>query len=191
MSKLNVLLHMDHVLDVALQADGSAEEVLQTTFANNFGPSLPPELERVRTTFSSGNLGSYQRRYLDPRAEIVSVDSTDLVTPITDPDDVTEEHGSIVVSNYQFIRPGVVVLDTTYSVVDVVRSADPATSGTYRLAFIKQPGRDGDTLQVNVTVPNGAVPTTWSEGGVVDGPTVTFEVDTSLDREFVVTYGPG
>ena len=190
-SKLDVLLDMDHVLDVALQADGSAEEVLQTTFANNFGPTLPPELERVRTSFFSGNLGSYQRRYLDPRAEIVSVDSNDLVTPITDPDDVTEEHGSVVVGNYQFIRPGEVILDTTFSVADVVRGADPATTGTYRLVFFKQPGRDVDTLQVNVTVPNGTVPTSWSEGGVVDGPTVTFMVDTSLDRDFSVTYGPG
>jgi uncharacterized protein DUF4012 len=190
-SKLNVLLDMGHVLDVALQPDGSAEEVLETTFTNNYGPVLPRELERVRSSFSSGNLGSYQRRYIDPRAEIQAVESSDLLTPVTDPDDVTEEHGSLVVGNYQFIRPGEVTLDTTYTVVDVVRSADPATTGTYRLAFFKQPGRDLDTLRVNVTVPPGATPTTWSEGGTVDGPTVSFTVGTATDHEFVVTYGPG
>ncbi len=122
----------------------------------------------------------------------MSVDSNDLVTPITDPDDVTEEHGSVVVGNYQFIRPGVVVLDTTYSIVGRrAIGADPATTGTYRLVFIKQPGRDEDTLQVNVTVPNGTVPTIWSEGGVVDGPTVTFRWTRRSTATSSVTYGPG
>ena len=68
-SKLDVLLTLDHSLDVQLAADGSATEKLVTTYTNHYGPTLPPELERVRSTFADGILGSYSRRYLVPDAD--------------------------------------------------------------------------------------------------------------------------
>ena len=68
-SKLDVLLTLDHSLDVQLAADGSATERLVTTYTNHFGPKLAPELERVRSTFFDGILGSYSRRYLVPDAD--------------------------------------------------------------------------------------------------------------------------
>lgn len=189
-SKLNVLLHLHHGLDVSLQPDGSAEERLVTTFTNRFGPRLPPVFERVRAAFAFGNLGSYQRRYLDPGAEVIAVSSDDPAVPITDPDSLEMEAGSLAVGNYQFVRPGVVHLETIYTVPGVVESAtgDPATTGTYRLSFFKQPGRDGDTLLVRVTVPAGTIPTSWSDGGTREGATVTFSVTTEFDRTFEVTY---
>lgn len=188
-SKLDVLLKLDHELDVVLQPDGSANESLVTTFTNGFGPKLPPALERVRSTFFDGILGSYQRRYLAPQAEVLSVSSDDPTEPITDPDAVGLEDGSMVVGNYQFVRPGVVHLTTTYTAPGVVELAagNPLT-GTYRLVFRKQPGRSTDTLRVRVTVPPGSTPTTWSDGGILDGLTVTFSVTTEYDHTFEVSY---
>lgn len=191
-SKLSVLLDLHHELNVALQPDGSAEERLVTTFTNRFGPLLPPVLERVRSAFAFGNLGSYQRRYLDPGAEVIAVRSDDPTVPITDPDSLELEAGSLAVGNYQFVRPGVVHLETIYTTPGIVESGtgDPAAMGTYRLSFRKQPGRDGDTLVVRVTVPTGTVPTTWSDGGTRKGSTVTFSVTTAFDHTFEVTYDP-
>lgn len=41
---LDVLLRLDHSLDVQLAADGSATERLVTTYTNHHGPTLPLEL---------------------------------------------------------------------------------------------------------------------------------------------------
>ena len=96
----------------------------------------------------------------------------------------------MVVGNYQFVRPGVVRLTTTYTTPGVVIHAtgDPTVTGTYRLVFRKEPGRSADTLRVRVTVPPGSTPTTWSDGGTLDGSTVTFSVTTEYDHTFQVSY---
>jgi uncharacterized protein DUF4012 len=189
-SKLNVLIELDHALEVQLQPDGSAQERLVTSFTNKFGPDLSPELERVRLAFGSGNLGSYHRRYLDPEAEVLSVSGGDPEFAITDPDDEDIESGSLAVGNYQFVRPGVVRLETAYLVPNILGSTtrDPATTGTYRLTFRKQPGRDRDSLRVSVTVPQGTIPTAWTDGGIMQGSVVTFSVTTEFDQVFEVTY---
>jgi hypothetical protein len=192
-SKLNVLLSLDHALDVQLAAEGSATEQLVTTYTNDYGPTLAPELERVRSTFFDGILGSYNRRYLVPDAAVTSVASDDPTAPITDPDVVELESGSLAVGNYQFVRPGTVRLTTAYVAPTVVEPAvaGPSQGGTYRLTYRKQAGRDNDTLAVRVTVPEGTMPTSWSEGGVVAGDTVTFSVTSEFDHTFEVTFGPG
>jgi hypothetical protein len=189
-SKLDVLLDLDHELTVTLRPDGSAEDILVTTYTNGFGPTLSPELERVRSTFRYGNLGSYQRRYLDPDAEVLSVTSDDSDVPVTSADSLELESGSLAVGNYQFVRPGTVHLKTVYTTPDVVDSQghDPASQGTYRLQFRKQPGRNHDTLRVRITVPKGTTATSWSEGGTLDGASVTFSVATETDHFFEVTY---
>ena len=126
-SKLDVLLTMDHALDVQLAADGSATEQLVTTYTNHYGPTLPPALERVRSTFFGGHLGSYNRRYLVPDAEIIGVTSDDPTEPVTDPDSVEPESGSLAIGNYQFVEPGTVHLTTRWFAPDVVV---PATTGS-------------------------------------------------------------
>jgi hypothetical protein len=187
-SKMNVLVDMRHTLDVELQPDGSAQERLVTQYTNRFGKKLPPELKRVRSVLS-GILGSYQRRYLVPDAEVLSVTSDDRRFPVSDPESMGPESGSLMVGNYQFIRPGKVNLETRYLAPDVVESAsDPAREGTYRLTFHKQAGRDRDGLVVRVTVPEGTIPSAWSEGGRLDGQTVVFETTTEFDRIFEVSY---
>ena len=173
-SKLNVLLTMDHALDVTLAADGSAAERLVTTYTNHFGPKLAPELERVRSAFFAGNLGSYNRRYLVPGANVTSVSSDDPEDPVTDPGSVEPEGDSLAIGNYQLIRPGTVHLTTEYNAPHVVAAAAGGYSagGTYRLMFRKEPGRDKDSLVVRVTVPTGMAPTEWSQGrgpGGTDG----------------------
>lgn len=190
-SKLNALLEMQHDLDVRLQPDGSAEELLTTTLTNTYGPELPPELERVRLAFRHGNLGSFQRRYLHPDARVLGVSGGSTDHPVTDPESLEIESGSRAVGNYLYVTPGVTNLDTGYRVPGVVTSADAAREGTYRLTFRKQPGRDHDTLRVGITVPPGTVPTSWSEGGEVQGSVVTFSVTTEFDRVFEVTYAAG
>jgi hypothetical protein len=191
-SKLDVLLDLDHELFVDLQPDGSAQERLITTYTNRYGPALAPELERVRSSFSFGNLGSYQRRYLDPAADVLSVTSDDRDVPITGPDSLDVESGSLAVGNYQFVRPGRVRLVTTYTTPDIVVSVggDSASKGLYRLEFRKQPGRNDDSLRVVVRVPDGTVPSAWSEGGMIDDSVVTFSVTTQTDRTFEVAYAP-
>jgi hypothetical protein len=187
-SKLDVLLDLDHALDVHLTPAGNAQEQLVTTYTNHFAESLPPELEAVRLAFRSGNLGSYVRRYLVPAARDLSV-SSDGIPALTGPERVDLESGSLCVANYQLIGPGVTQLETRYVASQVVVSAsDPAVNGIYRLSFIKQPGRDRDTLTVSVTVPEGTIPVSWSEGGTVNGRTVTFRATTEFDRAFEVTY---
>jgi hypothetical protein len=192
-SKLDVLLRLDHSLDVQLAADGSATETLVTTYTNRYGPSLPPELERVRSTFAGGILGSYSRRYLVPGAEVTGVSSDDPSEPVTDPDSEELESGCLAVGNYQFVEPGTVHLTTTYIAPDVVDPVPPGSggAGTYRLTYRKQAGRDHDTLTVRVTVPIGMRPTSWSDGGVLAGRTVTFAVTSEFDHTFEVTFGPG
>lgn len=187
-SKLHVLVDLDHVLEVDLGADGNANERLVTTYTNRFGPDLPPELRAVDLAFRFGNLGTYQRRYLHPDARDIAVRS-DGVPPLTAPERLEPELGSLAVGNYHMVRPGTTHLETTYLVPQVVVSeTDPAVEGTYRLSFFKQAGRDRDTLHVSVTVPPGTRPVTWSEGGSVDGSTVSFSTTTELDRVFEVTY---
>jgi hypothetical protein len=189
-SKLDALLELHHQLDVALQSDGGAQEQLVTTFTNLFGPKLSPALERVRLSFGTGNLGSYQRRYLRPDAAITSVNSDDPNVPITDPESLDVESGSLAVGNYQLVTPGAVHLTTAYTIPSVVQAASghPASGGTYTLRFFKQPGRDRDTLTVRVNVPSGTVPAQWSDGGVRAGSTVTFSVTTAFDQTFTVIY---
>jgi hypothetical protein len=190
-SKLDILLKLDHALDVALQPDGSALERLVTTYTNGFGPNLPRALESVRPSFFYGVLGSYQRRYLVPDARLLGV-SSDGRQPLTDPERLDTELGCLVVANYLQIRPGVTHLETRYVAPHVVQSSDdPARSGTYRLDVRKQAGRDHDTVTVRVTVPPGTMPVAWSSGGTVDGQTITLSTTTEFDRTFEVTYGPG
>lgn len=189
-SKLSVLLDLHHELDVTLQSDGSAHERLVTTFTNRYGPELPPELERVRSTFFDGNLGSLHRRYLDPDAEINEISSDDPEVPVTDPGYLEGEAGGLSVGNYQLLAPGTTRLTTEYFVPNVIRVAkDTAAEGTYRLDFFKQPGRDLDTLEVHVTVPPGTVPLSWSNGGTRSGRTVSFLASTEFDRVFEVRFG--
>ena len=88
------------------------------------------------------------------------------------------------------MRPGTVHLTTDYVAPGVVEPAASGQGGTYRLDFRKQAGRDADTLTVRVTVPDGMVPTSWSDGGVLDGSAVTFTTTTEFDRVFEVTFGP-
>lgn len=189
-SKLDVLLDLRHDLTVALQPDGSARERLVTTFTNRYGRQLPPALARVRSSFFTGNLGSYQRRYLRPDAKVLSVSSDNPKVRITDPDSVDLESGCLAVANYQLVAPGSVRLETVYAVPGVVTASEgrPATGGTYSLHFFKQPGRDGDALTVRVTVPGGTIPIQWSSGGVRTGSTVVFTASTAFDRTFTVTY---
>ena len=189
-SKLDILLKLDHALDVTLQPDGSALERLVTTYTNGFGPNLPPALESVRPSFFYGVLGSYQRRYLVPDARLLGV-SSDGRPPLTAPERLDTELGCLVVANYLQIRPGVTHLETRYVAPHVVQSSDdPARSGTYRLDVRKQAGRDHDTVTVRVTVPPGTMPVAWSSGGTVDGQTITFSATTEFDHTFDVTYGP-
>jgi hypothetical protein len=191
-SKLDVLLDLDHSLDVRLNPDGSATETLVTTYTNRYGPDLPPELERVRSTFLGGILGSYSRRYLVPAAEVTSVRSDDPTAPATDPDAEEAESGSLAVGNYQFVRPGTVHLTTEYIAPNVVEPAadGAALAGTYHLTYRKQAGRDRDNLIVRVTVPAGTKPTAWSAGGVPDGSTITFSATSEFDHTFEVAFGP-
>jgi hypothetical protein len=192
-SKLDALLEMEHALDVRLLPDGSADELLVTTLMNGFRDDLPPELERVRLAFRHGILGSFQRRYLDPAAEVLEVSGGTSGHPVTDPESLELESGSLAVGNYLYVPPGDGRLETTYHVPAVVISSagDPAREGTYRLTFRKQPGRDHDTLRVSVTVPEGTVPRSWTDGGVANGSVVTFTTTTEFDRVFEVTYGTG
>lgn len=191
-SKLDVLLRLDHELDVRLRPDGGADERLVTTYVNGYGPDLPPALEGVRPAFRYGILGSYQRRYLVPGARLVAVTS-DGDPPLTAPERVAPELDCLVIANYLQIRPGITHLETRYVAPHVVESAvgDPARAGTYHLSFWKEAGRDQDTLIVHVTVPAGTVPVAWTSGGTVSGRTVTFSTTTEFDRTFEVTYGPG
>ncbi|MDQ2942092.1 MAG: DUF4012 domain-containing protein [Candidatus Dormibacteraeota bacterium] len=187
-SKLDVLLDLDHSLDVTLTSDGNAEERLVTTYTNRFGPNLPPKLRAVGHAFRFGNLGSYQRRYLIPGAYGISV-SSDGMPPLTGPERVEQAFGSLSVGNYQLIRPGVTHLETSYLAPQVVVSeSDPSKEGTYRLSFFKQPGRDHDTLNVTVSVPPGTEPVSWSDGGSVSGNKVSFSTTTEFDRYFEVRY---
>ena len=191
-SKLDVLLRMEHDLSVVLEPDGSAQEQLASTYTNQYGPALPPLLERVRSTFFSGNLGSYQQRFLDPRATALSVVSGAGSAPVTVTGQIAQEAGSLTVGNYQLVKPGMFRLETRYIVPGLLTSSDgqAASPGTYALTFLKQAGRDGDGLIVRVTVPPATVPTSWSVGGVRDGSTVTFATTTEFDRTFEVSYAP-
>lgn len=187
-SKMNVLVDMEHELDVTLLPDGTAEERLVTRFTNRYGPELAPELERVRSTFLGGFLGSFHRRYLDPDAEIEEVSSDHPEVPITDPGYVEDEPGGLSVGNYQIIEPGTTTLTTTYFVPDIVIPGDGPGDGTYRLHFFKQPGRDHDTVTVRVAVPEGTVPVSWSPGGSADDGVVTFTFTADFDRTLEVTF---
>lgn len=187
-SKLHVLVDLEHALEVTLEPDGNARERLVTTYTNRFGPDLTPELGAVDLAFRFGNLGTYQRRYLVPNARDISV-SSDGQPPLTAAERVELELGSLAVGNYHMVRPGTTRLETGYLAPQVVNSAtDPAIEGTYRLSFFKQAGRDRDTLSVRVTVPPGTRPVTWSEGGSVDGTTVSFSTTTEVDHLFEVSY---
>jgi len=188
-SKMNILVDMRHTLEVELRADGSARERLVTRYVNRFGPKLPPELRRLRSLFEVGILGSYQRRYLVPDAQVVSVRSDDPKYPVSDPESLERESGCLAVGNYQLIRPGTVELETRYLAPGVVESvSDPALEGVYRLTFRRQPGRGQDGLVVRVMVPEGTTPSAWSEGGRLDGQVVVFETTTESDRLFEVSY---
>jgi len=190
-SKLDVLLTLDHSLEVQIESDGSASERLVTTYTNHYGPVLPPELERVRSTFAFGNLGSYSRRYLAPDADVTSVSNDSSESAITDPGSLELESGCLAVGNYQFVRPGTIHLTTEYTVPNVVERAVPGSGKghVYRLQFRKQPGRDHDTLTVKVTVPDGMRAISWSQGGVPAGRAVTFALTTEFDRTFEVEFG--
>jgi hypothetical protein len=137
-----------------------------------------------------GNLGSYNRRYLDPDAEVLGVTGDDPESPITDPDSVELESGSLAVGNYQFVRPGTVHLTTAWSVPAVVEPAATGQGGIYRLTYRKQAGRDGDALTVRVTVPAGMRATSWSEGGTLADRTVTFTTTSEFDHTFEVAFEP-
>jgi hypothetical protein len=191
-SKLHVLLKLEHSLDVTLKPNGGADERLVTTYNNTYGPTLPPLLERVRSTFMTGNLGTYVRRYIRPDARVVSV-SNDGSPRFTAAERIEQELGSLAVGNYLYVRPGVSHVETRYTVPGVVTSpaGDPARGGTYTLHFWKQAGRDKDTLTVRVTVPEGTRPTRWSAGGTVSGRSVTFTTTSEFDRSFEVTYQAG
>jgi hypothetical protein len=185
-SKLDALLDMNHGLEVALHPDGSADERLTTTYVNHFGPDLPPDLARVARSFSTGNLGTFERRYLPPQAEVLSVRSTGSATPVTDPETLEMESGSLAVGNYLFVKPGQVQLETTYHTPDVAQRGP--VGWVYRLQFRKQPGRDHDRLGVRVTLPDGARLTGWTAGGIATGSVVTFSTTTAIDQVFEVSF---
>jgi hypothetical protein len=188
-SKLDALLDINHELEVVLHADRSADQHLSTTYVNRFGPNLPPELASVARSFFSGNLGTFERRYLPPQAEVLSVGSTGSDTPLTDPETLELESGSLAVGNYLFVKPGQIRLETIYRTPRIVQPVAEVGKGwVYRLQFRKQPGRDHDGLVVRVTVPDGATPTGWSEGGRANGSVVTFSTTTLVDHMFEVSF---
>lgn len=190
LGKLYAITDVAHSLEVTLRPDGTAADRLVTTYTNRHAGDLPPELERLRPAFGNGVMGTYQRRFLVPDATVLSI-SGDGDPPVNAAERIEEEAGSLTVGNYLLVRPGQTTLETTYLAPGVVTETDdPARSGTYRLSFWKQAGRDSDTLTVRVTVPEGTVPVEWSEGGELDGTSVVFTTTTELDRLFEVTYAP-
>ena len=188
-SKLHALLEIDHKLEVVINSDGSANERLVTTYFNRFGPNLPPEFAGVARSFFTGNLGTYERRYLPPDAEVLSVRSVGLDQHVTDPEAVELDSGTLAVGNYLFIKPGIVQLETIYRTPQVIQSsAGHGDESAYRLQFRKQAGRDHDGLVVHVVTPAGAKAIRWTQGGVVGEDFVTFSTTTSVDRAFEVIF---
>ena len=188
-SKLHALLDIHHELVVVLHADGSADQRLTTTYINRFGPDLPSDLAGVAPSFFSGNLGTYERRYLPPEAEVLSVRSVGSGSVLTDPESLELESGCLAVGNYLFVQPGTVQLETTYHTLEIVQPpAEPGGTSLYRLQFHKQPGRDHDGLIVRVEIPDGASLSDWTDGGRASGSVVTFSGTTVTDRVFDVRF---
>jgi hypothetical protein len=188
-SKIDELLTLKHRLEVTVHQDGSATEDLQTTYLNGFGPNLGSRLEPLREAFGSGLIASFQRRYLAPDAIVDAVSSDGTEPEIDSAELIDQESGCTVVGNYLLVGPGQATLETEYRVPDVASaSRDDAAPRTYMLSFIKQPGRDNDSLSVDVHLPSGTHAVQWSSGGVANGQTVVFSTTTEFDRTMFVVF---
>ncbi len=192
-SKLDVLLSLDHALDVQLAADGSATETARHDLHEPLwadpaaGPRTGP-LDLLRRRSSGATTGATSCR--TPR----SSGSPATIRPSPSPTRTASSRSRAAwrSATTSSCEPGTVHLTTRWYAPDVVVPATTGSAGggTYRLTYRKQAGRDGDTLTVRVTVPDGMKPTSWSDGGVLDGDAVTFDTTSEFDRTFEVAFGP-
>ncbi|MEE8518515.1 MAG: DUF4012 domain-containing protein, partial [Dehalococcoidia bacterium] len=101
--------------------------------------------------------------------------------------------GLVEVGGYVVVEPGsVLTMPVTYELDPrVVRRVDDGRY-EYRLQLVKQPGIDGDQINVRLELPAGASVTASSPSGVrSDGRDVTWEGTLESDMELVVVFETG
>ncbi|MGB6837545.1 MAG: DUF4012 domain-containing protein [Dehalococcoidia bacterium] len=191
-TKLNLVVQPAITLDVNIDEEGDARNVVTVNYANDYSAwaeRANPDLVRIATGGGKLTLyGNYLRVLVPDGAALEEVTVEGL--PVG-PEDVWHENGRTVLARY-FTLP----LDAereiafTYAVPSV---SDMATNPyTYRLLVQKQPGTRAIPLTITIHPPAGLkIVSTELDGEELEGKPNRIVTDLQEDREVAVRYQPG
>lgn len=190
-TKLNLVVQPSIALDVTIDEEGNARNVVTVNYANDYSAwaeQTNPDLVRLATGDGSLALyGDYLRILVPDGAALEEV--AEEGRPVG-PEDVWDENGRTVLARY-FTLP----LDAkkeiafTYAVPSVV---DMTTNPyAYRVLVQKQPGTRAIPLTITIDPPPGwKIISTELDGEELEGKPNQIVTDLREDREVVVRYGP-
>jgi hypothetical protein len=187
-TKLNLVVQPSIAMDVAIDYEGNARNVVTVNYANDYSAwaeQTDPDLARIAT--SGGLYGDYLRVLVPEGAVLEEVAEEGRSVGS---EDVWDENDRTVLARY-FTLP----LDAnkeiafTYAVPSVV---DMTTNlYAYRILVQKQPGTREIPLTITINPPPGLkIVSTEVDGEELEGKPNQVVTDLREDREVVVRYGP-
>ncbi len=202
-NKVNALVATAYRYDVELTDDGTAVAQLTVSYSHNGTPELAP-CDQV-FPYSEGItynslmdlcFWNYLRLYVPDGTILLESSRHTLrsgsapVTPIwfeaSDAQLTRDERGATMITNRFVLPPGEqLVSQYRYQLPAVVQGDDPAV---YRLTVQRQASVDDLALNVQITLPPGAVVESTSPGADISGRHVTFEQNLVADTVFQVTF---
>ncbi len=186
-SKYNLVVRRASQLGVQLATDGSASSTLRMDWQNDAGKEGEPYASlRSFSNSADGLYGAYVRTLVPDGSELLSATGR-AIDRIQGVESVQAEAGRTVFGNFLLMPPGAATL-TYFWTRDGVAVEEEPGSWEYRLVVQKQPGAAPESVTVRVELPDGANVTTASDGAIIDGDRVMFEIELITDTELVVRY---
>ena len=190
-TKLNLVVEPRIDLDVSIDREGNATDVVTVTYANDYSTwsqGKDPHLAALVTGHGSLPLyGDYLRLVVPDGTSLREV--AEEGTPVG-AEDTWSEGGKAVLARY-FVLPldAKKELAFTYAVPLVVEVSED--SHEYRLFVQKQPGTRAIPLTITIDPPPGwKIISTELDGEELEGKPNRIVTDLREDREVVVRYGP-
>lgn len=185
-SKYNLVVHRRDSLSVVVQPNGDAEDTLRLDWQNDAQmPGEPFTSIRSYSTSHDGYYGTYLRALTVSNSELVGA-SGQTDQAISGVETVAPEAGRNAFANYLLIPPGSANLTYEWHAPGVATRTGNAWS--YALTVQKEPGIGPQQVNVQVTLPAGAVVTSPPDGATVNGTVVTFTTPLTADAHLVVDY---
>jgi hypothetical protein len=185
-SKYNLVVKRHDSLDVAIAADGSAEETLRLDWTNDAAKAGEPYASiRDYSTAKDGRYGAYVRVLTPIDSELVDA-SGQTDQPIAGVESIAPEAGRNSFANYLLMAPGASSLTYRWLEPEAVRQA--AGAWTYVLTVQRQPGAAPGTTTIRVTLPAGARVGALPAGATLNGSVVSFTTAPSIDAQLTLQY---